>query len=255
MSIRARRTIDWGYSLLRLVLILLLTATFTSACQLPQAQQPARTPFALMGAGGAGTGSLQPPDATLTAGSTTYLPSVGIEPTPAITATPTLTPTPSPIVLTFCDSFSAPRELLDYQILEDEITVSMAQPMRLVDLDVLINLSHGWIGDLHIQLEHLDTRTSAVLIDRPGKPASFSGCQGDDINAEFDDSAIFPAEDTCPRNAPALSGQLKPAQPLSAFDEMSIDGMWRLTVSDNSSPYTGALNEWCLIASLYPLGE
>lgn len=104
-----------------------------------------------------------------------------------------------------------------------------------------------WVGDLIFELTHPDGATSAVLVDRPGVPASTFGCDGDNFDLWLDDEGTDgPVENQCAGTPPALFGQATPNQALSAFDGLVADGDWTLTISDNATPDPGTLEEWCL---------
>ncbi len=117
----------------------------------------------------------------------------------------------------------------------------------LTDMDVSLNVTHTWVGDLIFTLQHVDTGTTVIMIDRPGVPVSTNGCSGNDIQATLnDEGADGPVEIMC-ANAPALFGEPVPNNPLSALDGENLSGTWRLTVSDNAGADTGVVNEWCLL--------
>ena len=127
------------------------------------------------------------------------------------------------------------------------------------DLDIRLRVSHGWVGDLVITLIHLETGTSALLVDRPGIPGLSNGCGSDDLNVVLDDDGDGgPLDNQCgegpdapfPTSPPAFS----PAQPLSVFNGEQLGGHWLLTVLDARSGDSGVLIEWCLIANLGPAG-
>ncbi len=118
------------------------------------------------------------------------------------------------------------------------------------DLDVSVEISHSWVGDLLVTVTHVDTGTSAVLLDRPGSaPSTPFGCSGNNVDANFDDEATNPAEDECAAGSPAIAGNLTPTGALSAFDGESFAGTWNLTAVDNEGADTGILQSWCLNAT------
>jgi len=122
----------------------------------------------------------------------------------------------------------------------------------LTDLNVSVNASHTWVGDLIFTLTK--GATSVTFIDRPGEPATPFGCEFDDINATLDDEgASGPVENMCNPVPPAISGTPTPNNPLSAFDGLTADGTWTLTVSDNAAADTGQVNEWCLLTTPVPV--
>ncbi len=120
---------------------------------------------------------------------------------------------------------------------------------EITDLNVSLSAVHTYVGDLIFTLTHEDTGTSAVIIDRPGFPASAFGCSNNDVEATMDDEGDFAVETQC-APGPALEGSLIPENPLSAFDGEDLAGTWTLNVSDNAGGDTGTLNEWCLIPAI-----
>jgi len=120
-------------------------------------------------------------------------------------------------------------------------------------------VAHSWVGDLIFTLEHVDTGTTAVIIDRVGVPVvSTVGCGGDDILAEIDDEAALPVEDECADAVPTINGSFIGGDPannslLAAFAGEDINGTWTMTVSDNAGLDTGVMNEWCLVTTPVPV--
>jgi len=135
----------------------------------------------------------------------------------------------------------------------------IAESFQITDLNVGVNVAHSWVGDLIFTLEHVDTGTTAIIIDRPGVPAvSTVGCGGDDILAEIDDQAGLPVEDECADAVPTIDGIFVGGDPannslLAAFAGEDISGTWTMTVSDNAGLDTGAMNEWCLVTTPVPV--
>lgn len=129
-------------------------------------------------------------------------------------------------------------------------TITISDTGTIVDMDVTLVVEHTWIGDLWVQLEHVDTGTTVRLLDRPGRPPG-PGCSGDDIDAVFDDEAGSPAESTCVTPGPvALSGAVRPWQSLGRFDGEDLSGDWRIVISDRRRGNRGTVREWCLAASV-----
>ncbi len=178
--------------------------------------------------------------------------------TATVPATPTRTPTSGPSTATpsptatqalFCRQPAAPLPIPDNNLagLDDTLTISSAALVS--DLNVRLVIDHSWVGDLTIRLTHVGTGTSVVLVNRPGVPASETGCGRPDIEATLDDEAATPAETSCVDPPPALGGSLSPAGALAAFDGEGLGGQWRLTVTDAVELDTGALVGWCLEAN------
>jgi len=120
-------------------------------------------------------------------------------------------------------------------------------------LDVSIEITHSWVGDLLVTLQS-PSGNEIVLLDRPGIPAvGFPGpfgCGGRDVDGIFSDSASTHAEDVCSYSAqPVIVGQVLPSEPLSMMTGELASGTWVLTVSDHSQYDIGTLISVCLITS------
>lgn len=106
----------------------------------------------------------------------------------------------------------------------------------------------SWAGDLSATLTS-PLGTVVQLFDGPGIPASTYGCDGDDIDASFDDGAALTStdfENMC-NNSPAISGTFQPIDALSAFNGESATGTWTLTVFDSyTAGDDGTLSGWDL---------
>jgi Tol biopolymer transport system component len=125
--------------------------------------------------------------------------------------------------------------------------ISVPVSGTLADLDVSVRIEHTFVGDLRVRLRHVDTGTTANIIDRPGRPPG-AGCSGDDIDATLDDEAASSVEDQCVRPGPiAIEGRFTPDKPLSRFDGEDLLGDWELQVSDRARSDLGTLIEWCLV--------
>jgi subtilisin-like proprotein convertase family protein/uncharacterized protein YvpB len=202
----------------------------------------------------------------------TILPSATI--TPTITQTPSLTPTYSPLFLPvilrqptptqpvfvtpervlFCDRLSSPLGIPDNDIAGVNRAMDIPDNRTIADLDVTLNIPHNRVGDLIIRLTHEEDGKSINLIDRPGYPASSSGCTQDNIRTILDDEISSSVEGKCAYSPAAISGIYIPHQALNIFDGDHISGSWTLNVSDNSSGATGEIRKWCLVAMIseYP---
>lgn len=120
-------------------------------------------------------------------------------------------------------------------------TINVGDSGTIGDVNVTLNVSHTWTGDLIATLTH--GATSVVIVDRPGVPAvSTFGCAEDNwVNLVLDDQAGSPIENAC---APNLTGSFTPNNPLSAFDGADSAGNWTLTLTDNAAADTGSLVSW-----------
>ncbi len=122
--------------------------------------------------------------------------------------------------------------------------IVIANGNSITDLDVAVEATHTWVGDLTVRLTHVDSGTQVNLIDRPGFTGSGFGCSADNIDAILDDAAPSPVEGACP---PTGGTAYSPNQPLAGFNGESLAGTWRLTVLDGAGGDTGTLQSWCLL--------
>lgn len=120
----------------------------------------------------------------------------------------------------------------------------------LTDLNVTLDVTHTWVGDLIVTLEK--NGTSIALMDRPGFTGAGFGCGEDDISATFDDAGGAPVEDECDTGGVAIMGTLIPQEALSTFNNTSLAGDWTLSISDNAGFDTGTLDMWCLSPATVP---
>jgi len=115
----------------------------------------------------------------------------------------------------------------------------------IIDFNFNLAINHTWVGDLIVTLTS-PIGTTVTLIDRPGTPPGTFGCGQNNIDTLLDDEAALPAEGQCTA-PPAVSGNLTPTDPLSAFDgeqlfdEATNNGTWTLTVTDNAGFDTGSV--------------
>ena len=122
-------------------------------------------------------------------------------------------------------------------------TLAVANGGTIEKLDVLLDIEHTWVGDLIIDLRHALSNTSVRLVDRPGD----ENCSGDNIQVTLDDQAGLSIQTDCQDDPAAFPEErYRPANPLSAFNGLSMVGDWILTVSDNAGADTGQLLRWCL---------
>ncbi|MCB9849323.1 MAG: proprotein convertase P-domain-containing protein [Phycisphaerales bacterium] len=129
------------------------------------------------------------------------------------------------------------------------------------DLDVALQVTHTWVGDLIVTLEHEDTGTATTLMwrvgaDNPGTcgtggSVSPFGNGNDNLDVIFDDEAAEPIEtQTGPLNT---GGRFRPSAEgdegslptlLSTFDGEDKCGTWTITISDNGGGDTGTFTGW-----------
>ena len=133
-------------------------------------------------------------------------------------------------------------------------TITITEDGTLIDMDVAISITHSWVGDLHISLEHIETGTLVNLLDRPGVtyPETNLGCMGDDIDIILDDDASLAVEDNCQNAVKAYppGARYSPNESLVLFNGEAWKGTWRLTVSDRYAGDIGVLHQWSLMPTL-----
>lgn len=134
-------------------------------------------------------------------------------------------------------------------------TLEIDTDVVLGGLEIEVDVEHTWAGDLTLRLES-PGGTEIVLLDRPGVPGSALGCSNNDVRVTFSDSAAVDPENVCSASSsdPWVSGQVLPAEALSAFDGESALGTWTLTVSDAIAGDLGTLVDWRLVHDP-PLGD
>lgn len=183
---------------------------------------------------------------------------------PLVFVQPTPTPIPPPVgelpKTLFCSSPSMNIPDNKPGGISNAINISDSKFIR--DLDIRLDISHTWIGDLYIMLTHVESGRSIELIDQPGSSPGGNpdGCSYDNIKAILDDDISLPVEDECSSFPAATSvsnyiqaaiaGTYIPQQALATFDAELISGDWVLTVSDRAPVDTGMLNKWCLAVEL-----
>lgn len=168
--------------------------------------------------------------------------SKAIPPTP----TPTTPPDPTIYSVLYCNSHAS--EIPDNDSKGVSSNILGTDFKYIQDLEVRLDISHTWLGDLSASLSHAETGSQINLLERPGIPATSSGCNQDDLVAILDDDITLPIENRCGTQTPSISGIYKPDQPLDSFIGEDLAGTWTLTVSDNFQGDSGRLNEWCLAA-------
>lgn len=114
-------------------------------------------------------------------------------------------------------------------------TITIGQDLAIADLDVVLNISHTFDGDLYMYLRGPDgTRVHLVR---------FRGGSGDHFrNTTLDDEAALGIG----LGQAPFQGSFRPEQALSAFDGKNARGSWTLYVFDAARYDTGWLNAWSL---------
>ncbi len=143
------------------------------------------------------------------------------------------------------NSSEPPIFIPDFNTVGITSTITVPDGYCVGDVDVTVDVSHTWVGDLKFVLRH--NNIPVAFIDRPGVPASTFGCDMPNfVNVVIDDEGTGgPIESQC---QPDLTSppNFTPNQALAAFDGGSVSGSWSLTVTDNANQDVGTLNSWSL---------
>jgi len=103
------------------------------------------------------------------------------------------------------------------------------------DVNVTVNLTHTWVGDIDIKLVGPDN-SQVVLFNRHGG-------SGDNLtNTTFDDAAATPIAS----GTPPYTGTFQPDGNLSDFNGLASAGEWRLVITDNAGGDGGNLLNWTI---------
>ncbi|UPQ80646.1 S8 family serine peptidase [Flavobacterium azooxidireducens] len=113
------------------------------------------------------------------------------------------------------------------------IPIIVSGGITIADINVSVDISHSWVQDMSIYL------IGPPEIGSPSITLFEEPCGGeDDILATIDDSG---STLNCGSN-PAISGIIKPNQPLSDLNGLLADGIWTLYVIDKYNNDGGVIN-------------
>ena len=121
-------------------------------------------------------------------------------------------------------------------------SLDVTEDFSISDIDVYVNITHTYIWDLDVRIQHPDGETQSVLFYRD--------CDGEDnIDATFDDQAENII--SCGENANiGLYGRFKTSAnaniPLSTLNGMNSAGTWLLGVRDFYNEDIGTLNQFSM---------
>ncbi|MBP7149089.1 MAG: proprotein convertase P-domain-containing protein [Acidobacteria bacterium] len=130
-------------------------------------------------------------------------------------------------------STDVPKPIADNSSVDSIVVVAESGPV--VDVNVTVNITHTFDGDLSLSLVG-PNGVSVALVTRRGS-------SGDNfVDTVFDDSAVTPISSG---SAP-FTGSFKPESPLAGFNGIPANGTWTLHVVDNAGGDTGTLTGWTL---------
>jgi subtilisin-like proprotein convertase family protein len=130
-------------------------------------------------------------------------------------------------------STDTPRNIPDNSTISSPIAV--VNPGTVSDVNVSLNATHTYDGDLQIDLVG-PNGTRVALSSRNG------GAADNYVNTVFDDQATTPIAS----GAPPYTGSFKPTGSLAALNGITGTGTWRVEIADQASADTGTLTSWTL---------
>ena len=124
-------------------------------------------------------------------------------------------------------------------------TLNVPDSFTIGDTNMDLLLNHTYIQDLTMYLE-APTGDYIIL-------AQEACGDNDNINAKFIDSGVAPV---CTAAVPALTGNVKPFESLSNFQNLTSNGNWLLYVNDPYAGDDGIIDSWTLnLCSLSAIGN
>lgn len=124
----------------------------------------------------------------------------------------------------------------------------------LTDLDLNLDITHSWVGDLIITLTHENSGTSVLLADRTGLGDNTLAGFGWNLEGAYtfdDDAPTYWADFGNPGSAFVLdNGSYQGVEALSAFNGEDVSGFWTLRISDNAFLDDGSLAGWSISATV-----
>ena len=109
----------------------------------------------------------------------------------------------------------------------------------ITDIDVLVDASHTFVGDLDITLTSPTLNVVSLATLRGSSGTGYS-------NTLFDDEALL----SIGNGSAPFVGSYRPEGLLSTLDGERLAGAWTLTVDDVLAPNSGTLNSWQVQASI-----
>jgi subtilisin-like proprotein convertase family protein len=124
----------------------------------------------------------------------------------------------------------------------------VAESASLVDLDLLLELDHPWIGDLTVTLTH--NGVTVRILERPGYPMLPEGCDAQmmcQFPVYLTDGGEMPIQCGSPDCLTCFPGGVvadliyEPMEALAAFAGQDIMGTWELSIADSRPGSAGQL--------------
>lgn len=145
----------------------------------------------------------------------------------------------------YCTVANLPIPDNDVGGVSSSINVDLVGGGTIVSMQLVIQASHSYVGDLRFDLRK-SGESAVIVIDQPGGGM----CNGNSIDVVLHDGGTAPVGESClgdGEGTPALGGELIPEtlfDPEFMGDQMI--GTWRLLAIDRAQSDTGTLQAWCL---------
>lgn len=137
---------------------------------------------------------------------------------------------------------SSPGAAIDSAFPTTTDTITVPNMGTITDVDVFVDVTHTFDGDLEISLLADDLGLSNEL--------TFDNCGGsNDVWAFFNDEGNAAVGTSCVEPV-GIEGNTIPDTALSAYDGSEASGEWTLSITDDAGSDTGTLNTWCLYFTL-----
>ena len=133
------------------------------------------------------------------------------------------------------DGTSLPLAIPANAIFDQKIDAVALGSSIVNDLEVKVNISHTFVSDLVLSLESPAGKKVELLT---GQCTS-----NDNVDATFSDAGVA----LICANLPAVKGIVKPTSPLSTYQGMASNGVWKLRVQDTDDTGAGGtVNAWSI---------
>ncbi len=120
-----------------------------------------------------------------------------------------------------------------YDLTTQNFRASNAVVARVADVNVRVNLTHTWDGDLVISLVSPSGTVVALSTNNGSSGDNYSTTLFDDEAATAISAGVAP-----------FNGSYRPASPLNAFDTQTMSGNWTLRVADTVGSDSGSMTSW-----------
>jgi subtilisin-like proprotein convertase family protein len=119
-----------------------------------------------------------------------------------------------------------------------ESIISFPQSLTIDRMKVYVDITHSKVSDLEIKI--VGPNNNEVILNQSGT------CNGTyaDMQVTYNDLSNDFVE--CKSSSPAIRGEIKPFESLSAFYGLDTQGDWKLSISDPVANNGGSLNLWAI---------